>query len=149
MTDLVLAVLHHLLVFGLAGIIAAELASVRPGLNAAALKRIAVIDAHYGALAVLILIVGFLRVFYGAKGPTAYLPNPVFWAKIGAFAVVGLLSIRPTLRILAWRRSAKADAAYGVPEAEVKMVRRFLIAEVAVFAFIPVFAAAMARGVGL
>ena len=38
-TDLILAVLHHILAFGMAGILAAELASVRSGLDGAALAR--------------------------------------------------------------------------------------------------------------
>jgi hypothetical protein len=31
----------------------------------------------------------------------------VFWAKIAAFAVVGLLSILPTIAIFKWRKQAK------------------------------------------
>jgi putative membrane protein len=148
MTDFVLAVLHHVLVFGLAGVLAAELVSVRIGLDVAGLRRVGIIDAHYGALAVLIIIVGVLRVIYGVKGPDYYLTNHAFWAKMGAFAVVGLLSIGPTTRIFAWRRRARADPGYLVPAEEVRSARRFLLAEVVVFAFIPIFAAAMARGLG-
>lgn len=149
MTDLILAIVHHLLVFSLAAILAAELAMIRPGLGAAGLKRLGMIDLHYGAVAGAILVVGFLRVFYGVKGPGAYLPNPFFWAKIGTFALVGLLSVPPTLRILAWRRQAKTDTGFSLGEVEVRDVRRFLVAEAALFALIPVFAATMARGYGL
>lgn len=39
-TDLVLAILHHLLVFSLAGIIGAEFVLVRGDLGAATLKRL-------------------------------------------------------------------------------------------------------------
>jgi len=74
--------------------------------------------------------------------------NPMFWAKIGAFAVVGLISIRPTLRILAWQKLAKADAAFVPPLDEVGAVRRQMLLEIHVFALIPIFAAMMARGVG-
>lgn len=149
MTDLVLAILHHLLVFSLAAILAAELAMIRPGLSGGGLKRLGLIDIHYGLIAGLILAVGFARVFYGMKGPEAYLGNWVFWAKIAAFLVVGLLSAPPTVRILQWRRRAKAEPDFALSAADVAGVRRFLVAEVAVFALIPVFAAAMARGYGL
>ena len=149
MTDLILAIVHHLLVFGLAAILAAELAMVRPGLTGGGLKRLGVIDLHYGAVAGLILAVGFARVFYGAKGPEAYLGSLVFWAKIGAFLVVGLLSAPPTIRILQWRKAAKADPAFALTAEHVGSVRGFLVAEVAVFALIPIFAAAMARGIGI
>ncbi|MBO9707758.1 MAG: DUF2214 family protein [Caulobacter sp.] len=149
MLDLILAILHHLLIFALVGLLAAELALVRPGVGSNGLKVLGGLDAGYGAVATLILAVGFARVFLGAKGSTFYLSNPVFWAKIAAFAVVGLLSIMPTIAILKWRGRAKVDAGYVVPQAEAAGVRRALWAEVAVFALIPVFAAAMARGYGL
>ena len=148
MTDLVLAIVHHLLVFSLAGILAAELAMIRPGLSGPGLKRLGIIDAHYGLIAGLIIAVGFARVFYGVKGPDFYLGNHVFWAKIAAFLIVGLLSAAPTVRILQWRKRAKTEADFALGAPEVAGVRRFLVAEVAVFALIPFFAAAMARGYG-
>jgi len=148
-TDLLLAIVHHLLVFGLAAILAAELAMIRPGLGGAGLKRLGIIDLHYGLIAALILIVGFARVYMGVKGPDAYLGNWAFWAKVGAFVVVGLLSSLPTLRILQWRKAARGDAGFAVPESEVRAVRPFLLAEVGFFALIPIFAAMMARGYGL
>lgn len=149
MTDLILAICHHLLVFSLPVILATEAALVRPGMPAATLKRVGVVDIHYGAVAGAVIVVGFARVFWGVKGPEAYLPNPYFWAKIGAFALVGLLSIPPTIRILAWRKASKADPAFSPDAAEVSFVRRFFLAEALVFVPIPAFAAAMARGYGL
>jgi putative membrane protein len=149
MTDLLLAIAHHILVFGLAGVLAAEVAMVRPGVSGVGLKRLAMVDAHYGALAVLIIVVGVLRVIYGLKGPVAYLPNPFFWAKMAAFAVVGLLSIAPTIRIVKWRSASRADPAFSPGDDEIRRVRTFLLWEAAVFVLIPVFAALMARGYGL
>lgn len=149
MTDLVLAIAHHLLVFALAAILAFELAMVRPGLAGASLKRLGLIDLHYGMVAGLILAVGFARVFLGVKGPDAYLGNWVFWAKIAAFLVVGVLSVQPTIRIAGWRRAARAEPAFALTADHVASVRGFLIAELTIFALIPVFAAAMARGYGL
>lgn len=148
MTDLLLAIAHHLLVFSLAAILAAELAIIRPGLGGASLRRLGIIDLHYGLIATLILIVGFARVYMGVKGPDAYLGNWAFWAKIGAFVVVGLLSALPTMRILQWRKTARADPGFALTDGEVRAVRPFLLAEVAVFALIPIFAAMMARGYG-
>ena len=149
MTDLLLAIVHHLLVFSLAAILAFEFATVRPGLTGADLRRLGIIDLHYGLIAALVLIVGFARVYMGVKGPEAYLGAWSFWAKITAFVVVGLLSVPPTLRILQWRRRARAEPGFALGAAEVKAVRPFLIAELAIFALIPVFAAMMARGIGL
>lgn len=144
MIDLVLTVFHHLLAFSLAGVIAAEVVLIRPGLGGRTLALLARIDAAYGLLAVLLVVIGVSRVYLGLKGWEFYAYNTTFWAKIAAFAAVGLLSIVPTIRILRWR--AADDAAYVVPDAEIRHVRGFIVAEVAIFALIPVFAAAMARG---
>ena len=146
MTDLLLAIAHHLLIFTIAAMIAMELALLRPGLD---VKRVATIDAIYGAAAGLLVIVGFSRVFFGLKGSAFYLENPVFWAKIAAFAVVGLLSISPTLRLLAWRRRTAGDPSFAPSTDDVRAARRFLLAEAHVFILIPIFAALMARGYGL
>lgn len=149
MTDLVLACLHHVLAFGMVAVLASEIATIRVGLGAPGLRRLVIIDAHYGAMATLLIAVGVLRVIYGVKGPDFYVLSPFFWAKMAAFAIVAALSAVPTVRILAWRRAAKVDPSFAVPALEVRKVRRFLLAEAGVFVFIPLFAAAMARGAGL
>lgn len=149
MTDFLLASVHHLIVFGIASVLAAELALMRPAaMSPHTVRLLGRFDAVYGGLAMAILVVGFARVWFGAKGPDFYLHNPMFWAKIGAFLVVGLVSIRPTLRILAWQKVLKLDAAFVPAVQEVGAVRRQLLIEIHVFALIPIFAAAMARGIG-
>ena len=145
MTDLLLALAHHFLVFGLAALLAAEAALLRPGLDVRQLKVLGRLDTAYGSFAGLILIVGFGRVFFGVRGPEFFLTNPWFWAKIATFVVVGILSAPPTIRYIAWRRRARGDASFVPGPAEVAWVRRFLVAEVVLFAFIPLFAAAMVR----
>ncbi|WFP78203.1 DUF2214 family protein [Mesorhizobium sp. WSM4906] len=147
-TDLLLAAAHHLLVFSLAGIIGAEFVLVRSELGAATLKRLAGIDRHYGIIATLIVVVGICRVFFGLKGWEFYVYNWVFWAKMVAFIVVGLLSIIPTVRIIAWNRQASGNSSFSVPAAELASVKNYVRAEGFIFLLIPVFAAAMARGYG-
>jgi putative membrane protein len=141
--DWVLASLHHLAVFALAGVLAYELAATAGPVDAAAVKRLAAVDAGYGALAALVLAAGLARVFLGAKGPAYYGGNSLFWAKMAAFAAVGALSAYPTLQYLRWRRGAQ-----GAPPRAVARVRRVLWLEIALFATLPVLAAAMARGYG-
>lgn len=46
--DLVLAILHHLIVFALVAIIFLELVNVRSGMDAESARRVAAIDAWYG-----------------------------------------------------------------------------------------------------
>ncbi|TPI17072.1 DUF2214 family protein [Mesorhizobium sp. B4-1-3] len=146
--DLVLAIIHHLLVFSLAGIIGAEFVLVRGDLGAATLKRLAGIDRHYGIIAALIVVVGLCRVSFGLRGWEFYVYNWVFWAKMVAFAIVGLLSILPTMRFLSWSRQANGNPSFAVPAAELASVKNYVRAERFIFLLIPVFAAAMARGYG-
>ncbi len=143
LTDLVLAILHHLLVFTLAGLLAAELALTRPGLSGQGLGLLGRIDAAYGGVAMAVIAVGVCRVLFGLKGWEYYVSNHAFWAKMAAFVAVGLLSIPPTRRIIAWRRGAGT-----VPEGEIAAVRAWLKGEAFFLALVLVFAAAMARGVG-
>lgn len=145
MTDFLLASAHHVLIFLLMAVLAAELVMVRPGLSGSALSRVARIDGAYGAIAVAVFAVGVARVVWGAKGWEAYSGNVWFWHKMAAFVIVGLLSIPPTVRLLRWRKQAAADPRHVVPDAEIRGVRRFLHAEAAIFLLIPIFAAAMAR----
>jgi putative membrane protein len=116
---------------------------VRRGMNAAAVAGIGAVDLWYGVLAGLILVVGFSRAVFAAKGWFYYQHNGFFWAKIATFAVIGLLSVPPTIRFIQWRR-----AGISPPDAAIATLRRYLYAEVALFAFLPIFAAAMARGYG-
>ncbi|MBV9063432.1 MAG: DUF2214 family protein, partial [Alphaproteobacteria bacterium] len=125
-----------------------ELGAVRGGMTAKDISRLARADAWYGVLAAAIFAVGFSRAVFAAKGWGYYSANMFFWAKIGAFAIVGLLSILPTLAYLRWRRAARTESTYVPPEKDVRDVRRILWLEALVFAFIPLFAAAMARGYG-
>jgi putative membrane protein len=147
-TDLVLAILHHLLVFSLAGIIGAEFVLVRNELSPSTIGRLARIDRHYGLIAALIIVVGIGRVVYGLKGWEFYVYNWVFWAKMAAFLAVGLLSIRPTMRFTAWNRQAAAAPGFRAPAADLASVRAAVRTQAIVFLLIPVFAAAMARGYG-
>jgi putative membrane protein len=142
--DLVLAILHHLIVFALVAVVFVEFVSVRSGMDAAAVRRVAAIDAWYGILAGLIVVVGFSRAIFTAKGWDYYSHDLFFWAKIGTFAAIGLLSIPPTVSYFKWRRTGATPT-----DAAVANVRRYLWVEMVLFAPLLGFAAAMARGYGM
>ena len=141
--DVILAIAHHLIVFSLVAVLVAEtvLADGRP--DARRLEQIAQLDRMYGALAMSVLVVGGLRVVYGAKGWSFYAGNPLFWTKLALFGAAGLLSIVPTMRFIRWRRA-------GVPPdaAAWRGTRGWMHAQLAVLVLIPVAAVLMARGVG-
>jgi putative membrane protein len=143
LVDLVLAILHHALVFLLVGLLAMEMALARPGLDASGLSRLGRIDAAYGAVAGLVIVVGIGRVLFGLRGWEYYVANHAFWGKMAAFVAIGLLSIGPTRRIQRWRRAG------SVSGSEVVALRPWLKAQAALLLLVLVFAAAMARGYGM
>ena len=146
--DLGLAILHHLSIFALFGVLTAELLLIRKKMSVGDIQRVAGIDIWYGVLAGAILIVGFCRAIFAAKGWAYYAHNVMFHAKIGTFIVIGLLSIWPTIEIIKWKGALKRDADALPTIARIAMVKRVLWIEVFLFALLPIFAAAMARGYG-
>jgi len=144
MTDLWLAIGHHLLVFTLLGLLVAEAMMLRPQMSVLEVRRVASLDGLYGLTAVAVIAVGVCRVFFGLKGPEAYVHNPWFWAKMAAFAVVGLASIGPTVTLIGWNGRLKRDPSDLPESAAIAKLRRYLTVELAAFAAIPVFAAARA-----
>jgi putative membrane protein len=147
-TDAWLAIAHHLAVFSLAAVLAAEWALVRRGMAAADIRRLARVDAAYGAVAGAVIIAGVSRVIWGAKPAEFYLESTTFWLKMAAVAAVALLSIRPTIRYGGWRRALDADPSALPSDQAVGWARRMINLQLAVFALIPTFAALMARGIG-
>ena len=147
--DLVLAIAHHLAVFAVFGLLLAEVALLRPGLTADRIRQLGAIDGLYGAASMLVIIVGVSRVIWGAAGWEYYVGNWAFWAKMAAFVLVGALSVPPTLAVLRWRRDLAANPSFSPDNAQVARLRRFFTGELVAFAFIPAFAAAMARGYGV
>ena len=145
LTDLILAILHHLAIVTLIVLLAFEFALLRPGITPENLGRVTKVDAAYGAAAALVIVIGVCRVIWGFKGADYYLSNPWFWAKMASFAAIGLLSVPPTLALLRWRKRAKQDAAFLPPQEEIAGLRRFVHAEVGLLALVVAFAAAMAR----
>ncbi len=87
--------------------------------------------------------VGFARAIFAAKGWVYHAHNVFFWSKIGTFALIGLLSVPPTLAYLRWRRAKIAPT-----DAQIRVAQRYLWIEITLFALLPIFAAAMARGYG-
>ena len=146
--DFMLAIVHRLLVFTLAGILAFELGTVSLTMKRDEIFRVGRVDNWYGILAGVIIVVGFVRAAVAAKGWAYYEVNVFFWAKIATFVLVGLLSIPPSVAIIRWRTALKSDAAFAPPVDAIRRVRGYLWAEAALFLLLPVFAAAMARGYG-
>ena len=146
--DALLSTAHFAAVFLLIGVLGAEFAALRAPLTADGIKRLAMIDRLYGLAAILVIVAGVSRVYFGLKDESFYWGQHAFWTKIGAFVLVGIISIWPTMRFIAWSRASKVSDSYRPPPAEVKGVRRLLMFEGMLILVIVIDAALMARGIG-
>jgi putative membrane protein len=120
-----------------------EIVLVREGMNQDTVRKLTRIDIWYGALAGAIIVVGFSRAIFAAKGWAYYSHNGFFWAKIATFVIIAILSIPPTLEYIKWQRAGAAPSTQGIARMQI-----FLYSEAFLFAFLLAFAAAMARGYG-
>jgi len=146
--DAALAWLHYVFAFILVSALVAEGFILRLPVDGRVARLLLRVDLFYGVSSVLLILAGIARVVWGAKGWGFYQAQPFFWAKMGAFAVIGLLSIGPTRAFMRWNRAAGADPAFAPPEDEVKRVRRYVVGEAHLIAVLLIFAVLMARGVG-
>jgi putative membrane protein len=146
--DAVLAYLHYAAIFILFSFFTVQVMLVRGALDLDRVRLLGRSDLWAAGGAVAALFTGMLRLGLGAKGAAFYTGGWPFYAKIGLFVVVGLLSIKPTLAYIRWRRAMEKDPAWRVPDGERRAIRRVLMIEVHLAALIPVFAVIMARGLG-
>lgn len=147
-TDAWLAIAHHVAVFSLVAVLAAEWALVRRGMAAADIRRLGRVDRAYGGVAAAVIIAGVARVIWGAKPAEFYLESTTFWLKMAAFVAVALLSVMPTIRYMGWLRALDADPSALPSDQAVRGVSRMINLQLAVFVLIPTFAVLMARGIG-
>ncbi len=147
--DWLLASFHHLAVFSLAAILSAEIFLTGGAIDDRMALRLARVDAWFGIMAAVALAAGLARVFFAAKGASYYGSNMFFWLKMALFAGIALISVAPTYSFIDRRRRARADASFRPPHDEIANLRTALYVEAALFAAIPLCAAAMARGYGI
>lgn len=142
------ACLHFLAVFGIVATVFYEWLSVSKTPTHTQARRLQQCDMAYGVSAALLLIVGFLRVFYFEKGSAYYFSNVFFWTKLALFVLVGLLSIYPTVLFLSWRKDMRAGAAPLVTEKQFATAKIALGLELALLVGIVLCASLMAKGLG-
>jgi putative membrane protein len=144
-----LAYLHYLSILVLTGCLASEYLICNPDLQPPTVRLLGRIDTVYLLAALAVLGTGLLRAFAVGKGSAFYLSNPVFHLKLALFVAVALISIPPTLQFLRWNRALNAGDGRVLTGAQIASVRRYLLLELVLLAFIPLCAALMARGIGL
>ena len=92
--DAVLAYLHFAAIIMLFSFLTVEVMLARQSLAAGNLRLLLRVDRWYFFAAIAVLATGMLRLFLGAKGAAFYAGNPVFFAKIALFFVIGGLYVR-------------------------------------------------------
>ena len=142
------AFLHHVAAFTLVGALAVEFVLIRGELRVASARRLLVTDQVFGAAAGAVLVLGLLRVFYFEKGAAYYFHDVPFIAKLSLFAVLGLLSIYPTLEFLSWRAALKQGQVPSAAPTKLRAIRAIIHWELVGVVVILLCAALMARGVG-
>jgi putative membrane protein len=142
--ELFLRYIHFISIFAIVGTLTSEHLLLKKMITRGELKRIARIDAVYGIAAVILLSAGLTLWFGGVGKPTEfYSKNFIFHTKITLFALIGILSIYPTIFFI---KKSKGDSSetIEVPNSIFMMLRIELL-----FLFIiPLLAGLMSRGVG-
>ena len=105
-------------------------------------------DLFYGVFAAVLLVVGTMRVFLGAKRAFFYANNPVFHTKVALFLLIGVLSVPPTLRYFKWSKALKGNPAFVPDAAEIKGARKFIHSQAALMFVLALLAVLMVRGIG-
>lgn len=143
------AYLHYLSFMLAFGALVFEVSSLKKDLTLREAWQIVIADGIYGITALVVLVTGVLRVLYFGQGTDFYLSNPVFYTKVAIFLIVGSFSLYPTISFLLWIPALRQGQ---LPTLELPKVDRLvgiIRLEILGFAMIPLFAAMMARGIGL
>lgn len=142
------AFLHHAAAFLVFGTLMVELVLTRSELTLANARSILRMDAAYGISALVLLAVGFVRVFHTEKGADYYFHSAPFIAKLSLFVIVGLLSIHPTVRFFEWREDLRQQRIPVFDASQRRTIRTIIHVELTLLLLIMLCAALMAKGVG-
>ncbi|MCT9810595.1 DUF2214 family protein [Acidovorax sp. Be4] len=141
-----LAAVHLLAVLTLVVFLSSQAALCRAEwMSAAIVRRLARLDLIYGLAALALLITGLARLYWGTKGVSWYVSQPLFHLKMTLFLLTALLSIKPSITFRRWLRAL--DAGQALPDAEaVRGTRRWIMVQAHVVPVIAVIAVFWARG---
>ena len=146
--EALLAYAHLLAILTMVVFITSEAALCRiEWMNAKVVERLVRIDLIYGIGAVLVLLTGLARTWWGVKGMPWYWSNGLLHLKLGAFLVVALMSIKPTLMFRRWRKQLRASGAMPDP-AQIRNAYWWVMFQAHLIALIPLAAVFLARGFG-
>jgi putative membrane protein len=143
------AFLHFVAAFGIVSTLFFEWLAFNKNPTLIEAKRIQQCDRWYGIFAGIILLIGFLRVYFFEKGAAFYFTNAFFLAKLCLFLVIGLLSIYPTVTFIGWRKDLQAGRPPVMTDSEFGAISIILNLEMALLAGLVLCASLMAKGVSI
>ncbi len=143
------AYIHYLSFMLCFGALIYERISLKANPNRQEAISMVIADVIYGIAGIALLVSGILRVIKFGQGSEFYTENPIFWTKIIVFALVGSLSLYPTITYVLWAIPLSKGNLPQVTDNLAARLRLVVNIELLGFASIPFLATLMARGVGL
>jgi putative membrane protein len=144
--EALLAFAHFAAILALVVFITSEAALCRgEWMNDKVVERLVRVDRIYGVAALAVVLTGLARTWWGIKGAAWYWDQPLLHLKLGLFIAVGLMSIKPTLMFIRWRKKLRAGG--GLPaDDEIRTARRWVMVQAHIIALVPLAAVFLARG---
>lgn len=135
--------LHFISIFAVVSCLVSQHLIIESQLSRKTIKRLWVIDAVYGAGAIVAVLAGLALWFWVGKPAEYYSKNWILHTKVGLFAVVGVLSLIPT-RFFRSNKKGELSEMVSVPH----YIKTIIRVELAVLFILPLLAALMANGKG-
>lgn len=142
------AFLHHVAAFLVVAALMVELVLLRNELTLSSARSVLRMDAVYGGAATVLLVAGFVRVFFTEKGAAYYFASGTFLAKLTLFIVAALLSIYPTVTFMRWRKALREQRVPELAVGKRRTLRMLIHLELTLIVAIILLAIMMARGIG-
>ena len=143
------AYVHYLSFMICFGALLFERISLKQDPNRKQAISMVIADIIYGIAGIALLVSGIYRVIKFGQGSEFYTQNPIFWSKMVIFALVGSLSLYPTVTYVLWAIPLSKGNLPNVTKNLVSRLKLIINIELIGFATIPFLATLMARGVGL
>lgn len=137
----------HLVALGIGlGAIWARASALRALPDPAALRRTFQADAWWGVAALVWLLTGLPRLFYGTeKVLQFYTINDLFWVKMGLFVAILALEAWPMVTLIRWRMQSAARESLDTSRA--RLFARISVIQAVLLILMVIAATGTARGI--
>ncbi len=139
---------HFLAFFALTAALVLQLALLTESMSLDSARRIQRANLVLGIAAVLLLLFGFLRVYY-EKGGEYYFDNVFFWLKLGLYITAAAISVYPSLIYRRWNSELQQEIAPEIDSQTVTLVKKIIHWELVLVLGILICASLMAKGYGI